>query len=469
MNRAAPSNTTGPSTTAPIISPEAKALNALLHLSKRCRETKVKKELEFILVNETFNLCPYQQAALWSSADGISTLSGVATPENNAPFVQWLNTLCKQLAKQSDEPQLVTAQTKTQKGKHAEDWHTWLPEHGLFIPLNTSSDEKTSTAVFFARKEPWHEYEQLILQEWTAIWNRSNEAIQPHGLWQHTQHPSRSLVKKILLYPFHLRRIVLALAVGALFIPVQLSVLAPAELIPLNPEVIRAPLDGVIAEIQVQPNEQISSGTALLSYDRTSLQNKLQLAEDELAVIKANYQQKSQQALYDSRHRPELALLKGQITAKETEISYLKSLVARGIVLSSRSGIALFNDPSEWEGRPVMTGEKILIVADEQNVEIEAWLSPSDLISLDEQTRVTLFLNSDPLNPIEAQLQYIAHEAELRPNGTYAYRLRASLNKELITPRIGLKGTAKIQGEEVHLGYWISRRPLAAARAWLGI
>jgi len=194
----------------------------------------------------------------------------------------------------------------------------------------------------------------------------------------------------------------------------------------------------------------------------------MQLARDSLAVIKADYRQKAQQALYDQRHKAELALLKGKMAEKETEISYLNDLHARGIVKAEHDGIVLFNDRSEWEGRPVVTGEKIMVLANEREVEVEAWLAPSDLIPLQDNAQVTLYLSSEPLKPINAELQYIAHEAELRPDGNYAYRVRAKLTDNDNSPRIGLKGTAKLEGEKVTLGYWIFRRPIASTRAWLG-
>jgi hypothetical protein len=62
----------------------------------------------------------------------------------------------------------------------------------------------------------------------------------------------------------------------------------------------------------------------------------------------------------------------------------------------------------------------------------------------------------------------MAHDAVQRPDGSYAYRVRAVL----VAPtdhRVGLKGTAKLQGEQVSLLYWMMRRPLATVRGALGI
>jgi hypothetical protein len=49
------------------------------------------------------------------------------------------------------------------------------------------------------------------------------------------------------------------------------------------------------------------------------------------------------------------------------------------------------------------------------------------------------------------------------------YRLKATLDDPAHMPRIGLRGTAKIYGEKVTLFYYLARRPLAAARQFLGL
>ena len=54
------------------------------------------------------------------------------------------------------------------------------------------------------------------------------------------------------------------------------------------------------------------------------------------------------------------------------------------------------------------------------------------------------------------------------PDGTLAYVVRAALVPGHNFPRIGLRGTAKIYGERVTLFYYLARRPLAAARQFLG-
>ena len=128
----------------------------------------------------------------------------------------------------------------------------------------------------------------------------------------------------------------------------------------------------------------------------------------------------------------------------------------------------LFDDPSEWIGKPVQTGERIMRIATPGDIEVEAWLPIGDAIPLPDNADVRLYLAASPLSSLPAQIRYIAHDAVPRPDGTYAYRVRARLDGQT-DQRIGSKGTAKISGGWVPLIYWIVRRPLSMMRQALGL
>ena len=128
----------------------------------------------------------------------------------------------------------------------------------------------------------------------------------------------------------------------------------------------------------------------------------------------------------------------------------------------------MFDDPSEWIGRPVATGERIMRIATPRDVEVEAWLPVGDAIPLEPGAPVNLYLSASPLTPVEANVRYMSYDAFQRPDGNYAYRVRATLAGQT-QHRVGLKGTAKLSGRWVPLCYWVFRRPLALIRQTLGL
>lgn len=453
---------------------EIQALATLVQLGRRARGANDEAELGFIVVNETYALAAYRQAVLWLKAKGVTALSGVVAPEANAPYVQWLGRVFSALQKHPDMESAFLLDAHHLPPEVWNEWAEWLPEFGLCLNLPALGRDFRGGALLLARDEPWSPAEMALLSDWAVTWSQSRALKSPGSFWSRAWRglfgqvqpgSNRSGLTHFLLS----KRLWLTAALaGLLVIPVHLSVLAPAELVPLNPAVIRAPLDGVVDRVLVMPNQAVNADDPLFEFDRANIQNRLQIALRALGTAQAEYRQRAQQAVFDPASKSQLAVLQGQIAEKNTEVSYLRKLNERGVVVAPRAGVVLFDAPTEWVGRPVVTGERVMVVADEHAVEIEAWLAPADAIPLLDGAKVMLYLNADPIKPVAATLNYIGHEAIQRPDGNYAYRVRASLDAGSERPRVGLKGTAKLQGEQVSLGYWIVRRPLAASRAWLG-
>lgn len=120
------------------------------------------------------------------------------------------------------------------------------------------------------------------------------------------------------------------LAAGA--IPVRLSVLAPGELVAAQPAVLRAPLDGVVAQIHVQPNQIVKQGQPLFSLDEAQIASRLQVAQQALSTAEAEYRQFAQMALGDPRSKAQLAALAGKIGERRAEQAFLAEQLGRASV-----------------------------------------------------------------------------------------------------------------------------------------
>jgi len=212
----------------------------------------------------------------------------------------------------------------------------------------------------------------------------------------------------------------------------------------------------------------VAAGQALFSFDQAPIGSRLDVAREALSTAQAEYRQNAQMMLSDPRVRTQLAATLGKVAEKQAQANFLEGQAQRSRVLAPQAGIVLFDDPSEWIGRPVQTGERIMQVASADDVEIEAWIPIGDAIPLADNAPLHLYLASSPLTPLSGTLRYMSHRAAARPDGSYAYRVRAKLGAPAGL-RIGLKGTAKLGGERVPLIYWVLRRPLAAIRQFIAI
>jgi len=441
---------------------------ALSELARRSRQAGSDRELGFLLVNDTLGLAHYRQAALWLADEGVWSLSGVVQVDANVPYAQWLDAVARHLQDLgSDGPRLFSALDLPPE--LADQWAQWWPEYGLWM---ASTAPKVTGGVIFVSDEAWLPADMEALHEWSEIWWHAFGAL--HRPRMARLRGWRGRLSKALAWRsdrswWRQRRLwVLVLLAAVMAWPVRLSVLAPGELVPSSPLVIRAPLDGVIDLFHIQPNEQVQAQQPLFSFDEIVIQSRLDVALQALATAETDYRQTSQMALSDARSKPQLGLLLGKIEERRAEIDYLKEQRTRARVLAPQAGVVLMDDPSEWIGRPVATGERILRIATLDDVEVEAWVPIADAVQMEVGDEVNLYLSASPLSPVSATLRYMAHEAVQRPDGAYAYRVRAALSAKT-THRVGLKGTAKLQGSWVPLAYWVFRRPWATVRAYLGL
>ncbi len=431
-------------------------LTRILQISRRIREASRPEEVAFIAVNESKQLVHYRQAALWLEGVGVIAVSGIPEPDQNAPFILWLKSAFREWGKTdgcrkiepSDLPSSISA-----------TWIDWLPTHGAIVPLAVK-DGKPLGMLLLARDEVWSDQELAVLQELCAIYAHGFSALHVHRGFvpRVKEHLVRSKVKYVFL-------LILA---GLLFLPVSMSVQAPAEVVPKDPFIIRSPLDGVIDRFYVRPNASVKEGDLLFSFDQTNLRARVGVTAKAFEVAAEEYRQAAQTALLDEKSRTEVAPRLGRMQEKATEFSYSRELYNRLMVRTPRAGIAVFAEESDWIGRSVSIGEKVLVIADPDRVEILIYLPVADAIELNIGTPVSLYLAMDAQHPLEGKLRYAAYKPEITPAGFVAYRLKADFDPGIRSPRIGLTGTARIYGEKVFLGYYLFRRPLAFIRQNIG-
>lgn len=432
----------------------------VLALAKRSLKCRADQELRFLLLNDSRQVFQYRQAALWSESSGVEGVSGVMDPESTAPYIQFLNALAGQCATSADTARaFVPAEFS---GSVAAQWNEFLPECLLWIPFGMGGQKK---GLLIAREGWPTELEIKAFAQWAALWASSSEAL----AWR-TRKPllGRSRWTKGRLSHLLRNTLVAALLLAVALIPVRLTILAPGELVPARAEIIRAPMDGTLGEFFVEPNQQVRTGDVLFQFDQSALLGRLKISRQELATARAEYRQAAQRALSDQTAKALLAPILGRIEQHGAEAEYLAQEVRRSTVQAPSDGFVLMDEPSEWLGKPVVIGEKILRLARLGEVEVEAWVSLGDAIPLPPAAPITLYPNTSPLRPVQANLRYFSHEAQPQADGSYAYRMRATPVKGEIPHRVGTKGTTRISGKSVPLVYWLLRRPLAYLRAHTG-
>jgi hypothetical protein len=430
-------------------------LAEVLQIITRAREVP-RAELGFVIVNETIRVVAYRHAVLWDGrARSIAAVSGVARPEPAAPFVLFLTRLCRRIA-DTPEGRSQLLLERSMIGDLANEWHQWLAPHVMWWPLHVHND--MIGALLLDRDEPWSSADEAVLEAVCGAYAQSWE------LSRARRASIRPIRRRVL------RRVAIVVAaaaiVAACFFPVHSSVLAPAEVVARSPAFVRAPFAGVVDEIAVAPNAAVQAGQVLVRLDRRRLETEMQVARQAVEVASAQMRQATQEAIADARAREQLAVLRGKLDEANADYEYRRILLSRTDIVAPTDGVAVFNDPTEWIGRPVETGERIMQVSPPTSTRIEIELPVADEATFEDGSDVFFFDNVTPDRPIAGTLDFTSYTTSLSVAGVLIYTCRADL-ADGAALRLGLKGTAKILGPERPLLLWMLRRPIAFVRALL--
>lgn len=436
-------------------------LAAALHLVQRVQQAASVREFGFTVTNESLSLVAFRQAAFFTiNARGqprLSHASGLASVAEDSPYAVWLTRFARSFPNEVG-PHRLSFSDATDDA--SEGWAEWLPDHLLTAALH-APDGTLSGLMMYAREEPWHDAELALFQRvhpsyayCLASLTRKRQGLR-HCIGNTFRNRWLSWGVPALLL--------------AMLIPVRLSALAPAEVVALNALAVAAPQDGVISRFHVQPNSAVKAGDLLFSLDDTTLTNRREVAAKGLSIARADALVFQQRAFDDPKSKGELAAAFGRVHEKESELAQIESSLTRINVYADRNGMAVFSDANDWIGRPVQTGERVMQLADPKDAGLLVWLPAADALNLEPGAPLRLFLHTQPLAPLSAQLLQTSYQAVPSPEGVSSYRLRGQFESSAEMPRIGLRGTARVSGDWAVLGYYVFRRPIAALREWTGL
>lgn len=433
-------------------------------LEARARAAQSLPELAFSIANESYGLLGFRQALVLrgDTHPRLLAVSGLARPTEDSPYIVWLRRMWPWLHPQiSASPGWFEPAADAQMPEQVrEGWAEWWTQGVYALPLRGRGGQVLAWVVFLLETAP-KDWQDRALKRLAGGWGYC---------WDTLAGASRHSWRKRWRQWFRPMRLPLLVAVVLLaFVPVSQTVLAPAEVVSLDARVVAAPLDGVIKAVHVRPNQPVKAGDALFSLDDTTLRNRYEVARESVAVADAELIAATQKAFHDPAHQAELAMLTGRAHERRAELAAVLAQLERVRVVAQHDGIAVFGDPDDWLGRPVSTGERIMLLANPDEPGMLIHLPVADAIGLEPGATVRFFLTVRPLNPLEGNVIETSYQAVDSPDGIASYRLRAVFREgDAADARIGLRGTAKLYGEKVRLGYYLMRRPLATVREWTG-
>lgn len=426
-------------------------LERLVSLEAEIRQQPKRSALALHAVNEMRAVLDYEQAFLFRlNSNGKPVLdiaSSVSRVELHAPLSRVITKIMCSLPRFEK-----LCGVDLSYAQHTEDYPF---THGMWVPLQTRNG-KCFGGLLFARTEAFEEVDGSIAGRLGQTYAHAFAALSPPSLLRLITVPRWMLWAVPLVF------------LALIFIPVPMTSLAPFEVGAKDAAIVAAPIDGAIAEVMAEPNSLVKKGDVLFRFDDTALKAEAEIARQKALVAEARLATATNGAFADMEMKRSLVELKSEVDLARAERDFSESLLVRATVKAASNGLLVFSSKSEWVGKPVRVGEKIMEVADPAKIEYRLDLAVHDSISLQSGGKVKLFLDADPLNPRYGSITEMSYHATEKAGGALAYGIRVAPLGQKTLVRIGLRGTAQLSGDTVSLGFYLLRRPIAALRQYFG-
>ncbi|MCD8352319.1 MAG: HlyD family efflux transporter periplasmic adaptor subunit [Planctomycetaceae bacterium] len=429
-------------------------LAALQQVSQAAITAGSERELQFIMLNQTAALFPFDRATLWNVRAGprLVGVSGAVKVNRDAEPARAARRLVAGLPTAGDA--IAVAGDDIPEALGAETSVLWLPlpvegksAWGLLFerlshPVWNRADIKAMAPIakvytgalrLFVRREPW--YRRVMVGR--------NRAVVTGGL--------------------------IAAVLALLLVRLPLRIVAPCEVVATRPLPVNAPLDGVIKTVLVRPGQGVAESEPLFTYDDDALADEVDVAQKQVELARSNLERIMAIALVDRNARAEARLLNNRLAQEEVRLESALRRAGNATVTAPEAGTVIMGDPAELSGRPVRLGEAILLIANQADNRLRIWLPQDDRIDFTERHDVKVFLNADAGRSRRARLEYVAAHAQQGQDGIYGFMAEAEWLGGTDGVKLGLRGTAVLYGEDVTLVYWLVRKPLAVVRRFLGV
>jgi hypothetical protein len=440
----------------------------LLQLEHNCRSSENIKELYYQIVNQTRTVVNYSQGVLLTTdltgKYKVVSISDISVVDSTSPYVQWIESVVEDLNKKEKSKEIFIVDNKNDLSEiNFKSINEFSPPNILFVPLKNIKENIETDYIFLLSKEEfWQEKELEIFKHLSSSLSYFLFAMRKTGFLDS--------LKKISFKNKYFK-ITMILLIILMFLPVRLSVLAPLEVEAKNPYVVTSPINGVIEEVKVYPNQKVEKNELIVKFDDIDFTNNLNVAKRTLDVANAELFTASQSSFFDPKQKSQIAQLESQVKLKEAEVNFSQEQLNKTKIFAKEEGIAVINNPNDWKGKPVSTGEKIFLIANPNSIELKIMLPVSDAIFLEENAIVKAFFDNDPTNSWNAKIKYISYKPELTEQNILSYKITAdfeNINENSYIPSIGLRGTAKIYSKNVTLFFYLFRKPITSVRQWIG-
>lgn len=234
---------------------------------------------------------------------------------------------------------------------------------------------------------------------------------------------------------------------------------ADFTLVPRNSNPVYAKCDGIIAKCHYEDGNNVKKDDLVISLNTEQLQYRLASTRADYNRATAEQEKVSLESFTDKQLLSKVKLLKIRQEQAKVAIDECEWLLRQSYINSPADGILLLSENSaeKMEGKAVKTGDKLFEVFAPDDLIAEIEVDEQNASLLGQLKNTVLYLHSSPEQPIRAHVFFTGSQSMLTERKTFCYILRADLLDDSPNRRCGMRGTARISGPKVSLGYYLFR------------
>jgi len=437
-------------------------MGLVFQLGLKAYRSEKLQALIFCILNDTVHLIPYARAALWKLEGARPKLLGVSgqtVVNTQTDLAESWRTLVAALP----APEKSVRLDPGALGLPTEHWQTVTGGKSLvlWVPLRTPDEQLGGLWLERPSDTPWTDQDlgllQLVAEAYAAAWARHRAGALRRWLGRIGRRwgwigGSLTAAAIVLLF----------------FVPLRLKVVGDCEVVPKNPYLITAPLDGVIESVTVKPGQQVRQGELLFKVDGRVARQELEVARQQVQVVASRLERATVLALEGRKTENELKILQSRLQQERHRLRLAESTVARLEVRAPVAGVVQLSDPDDWRGKPVQLGQRVLVLVDPSRTMVRIWIPQDDRVPGLSENPLDVFLNVAPGQSHRARISFLSGFASVSPRGLPSFMAEADWRDSGQPVALGLQGTAILYGRKASLAYWLFRKPWTGLRGQLG-
>ncbi len=458
-----------------VVDPGKQALAISLELSKNAVRARTLDDLQFILVNDTRSLLPFDRSLLIAHMDGKSRLvatNNQPSVERKSDFVKRVNDLAQSL-KTVERALILLGNAPKAEGvdEAAESALKDYIEYAecsclIVIPLSSYDHIIGHLLLEFIDNKPPGQVETLALmnmvpflstafaEKWVLAENRSAKA----SFFDSVAGPGRrQRMRKSALRIGLLIALIAAVAL-AMITPMSLKVGGESEIAPEYEYFSFVEMDGIVKKVLVKQGDLVKKGQLLATLDDEELSYKIREAERLLKSYETEAEILRNMAAEDPKKLAEsqLTLIKARRAALQLDfLNWQKRFLE---VRSPTDGLVITERVETLIGKRFKAGEAFCRISPQDVLLLDIFVKESDIVFVKPGQKAEAFFNFRPDESHPLTVKKIAPRAEAKPDLGNIFTVEAAFESRPPNIKPGMKGIARITTEQAPVWFVVTRR-----------